>query len=187
MLSNLKCRHLAVLISTVMRPMMRCTPSDILFSINNHQLISGSVLEMLPLGAVNMHQSLLPAYAGLNSCSWMILNGEKEHGVTWHRVTEEIDGGPILAQAKFPVTSNMTALAAMLEVITLGTNLFGPLLSDLRDGVSFNVRQEGKGCYYSAQQIPFEGRFPINEEFLMLERLSRAMTSTIAGNVFNLS
>lgn len=148
---------------------------DILFSINNHQLILRPLLDSLPQGAVNMHQSLLPDYAGLNSCSWMILNGETRHGVTWHRMTAAVDGGPILAQESFPVSAGMTALAAILEVITTGTKLFRPLLVDLRDGTANELMQAREGSYYSARQVPFDGRFPLEADFKTLERLSRAL------------
>ena len=151
------------------------THTDILFSINNYQVISTSVLDALPRGAVNMHESLLPNYAGLNSCSWMILNGETRHGVTWHRVTDAIDGGPILAQGSFPVDSDMTALMATMEVIKTGAKLFGTVLQDLRDENAIERMQGTKASYYSAKKIPFDGRFPLEADFETLERLSRAI------------
>jgi len=52
---------------------------------------------------VNIHPSLLPKYQGLNTHQRAIDAGDKEHGVSVHFVTEELDGGPLILQAKVPV------------------------------------------------------------------------------------
>lgn len=52
---------------------------------------------------INIHPSLLPKYQGLNTHKRAIEDGEKEHGVTVHFVTEELDGGPSIIQAVVPI------------------------------------------------------------------------------------
>ena len=52
---------------------------------------------------LNIHPSLLPKYQGLNTHQRAIDNGDTEHGVSVHFVTEELDGGPVVLQAKVPV------------------------------------------------------------------------------------
>jgi len=52
---------------------------------------------------LNIHPSLLPKYTGLNTHQRAIDAGDKEHGVSVHFVTEELDGGPVILQAKVPV------------------------------------------------------------------------------------
>lgn len=52
---------------------------------------------------LNIHPSLLPKYQGLNTHQRAIDAGDKEHGVSVHFVTEELDGGPVVLQAKVPV------------------------------------------------------------------------------------
>ena len=52
---------------------------------------------------INIHPSLLPKYQGLNTHQRAIDSGDKEHGVSVHFVTEELDGGPVILQAKVPV------------------------------------------------------------------------------------
>jgi len=58
---------------------------------------------------VNVHPSLLPKFKGANAPQLAIDEGELETGCTVHLVTEEIDGGRILGQAKVPVTIGDTA------------------------------------------------------------------------------
>ena len=51
-----------------------------------------------------MHPGLLPRYSGPNPMGWALRNGDREMGMTIHRMTSEIDSGPILAQGVIPVT-----------------------------------------------------------------------------------
>ena len=52
---------------------------------------------------INIHPSLLPKYPGLNTHEQVLANDDDEHGVTIHSVSEELDGGPIIAQSKISV------------------------------------------------------------------------------------
>lgn len=52
---------------------------------------------------INIHPSLLPLYPGLNTHQRAIENGDKEAGATVHFITPEVDGGPIIMQARVPV------------------------------------------------------------------------------------
>ncbi|MDX7991302.1 phosphoribosylglycinamide formyltransferase [Xenorhabdus littoralis] len=52
---------------------------------------------------LNIHPSLLPKYPGLHTHRKAIENGDKEHGTSIHFVTEELDGGPVILQAKVPI------------------------------------------------------------------------------------
>lgn len=52
---------------------------------------------------LNIHPSLLPKYPGLHTHRQVLENGDQEHGTSVHFVTEELDGGPIILQAKVPV------------------------------------------------------------------------------------
>ncbi|HBZ17432.1 phosphoribosylglycinamide formyltransferase [Candidatus Pantoea floridensis] len=52
---------------------------------------------------VNIHPSLLPKYPGLHTHRQALENGDEEHGTSVHFVTDELDGGPIVLQARVPV------------------------------------------------------------------------------------
>ncbi|PSW59772.1 phosphoribosylglycinamide formyltransferase [Photobacterium kishitanii] len=52
---------------------------------------------------LNIHPSLLPKYSGLNTHQRAMDAGDKEHGTSVHFVTEELDGGPVILQAKVPI------------------------------------------------------------------------------------
>ncbi|PAV25082.1 phosphoribosylglycinamide formyltransferase-1 [Tamilnaduibacter salinus] len=57
---------------------------------------------------INVHPSLLPAYQGLKTHQRALENGDAIHGTSVHFVTEELDGGPVIAQARVPVLPNDT-------------------------------------------------------------------------------
>lgn len=55
---------------------------------------------------VNIHPSLLPRFPGLDTHARAIESGARIHGATVHFVTDELDGGPIITQARVPVFKN---------------------------------------------------------------------------------
>lgn len=67
---------------------------------------------------LNIHPSLLPKYMGTNTHQRVLAAGETEHGVSIHFVTEELDGGPVIAQTTVPVYAADTPeeLAARVAV-----------------------------------------------------------------------
>lgn len=57
---------------------------------------------------INIHPSLLPKYPGLNTYQRAIHAGDEEHGTSVHFVTEQLDGGPVILQAKVPILETDT-------------------------------------------------------------------------------
>lgn len=57
---------------------------------------------------LNIHPSLLPLYRGLHTHRRALEAGDQEHGCSIHFVSEELDGGPLIAQARIPVSRNET-------------------------------------------------------------------------------
>lgn len=68
--------------------------------------IPADVLALPRLGAINFHDALLPRHRGPNATGWVFRLDDAETGLTVHRLTPEFDAGPILAQARFPVTDD---------------------------------------------------------------------------------
>ena len=55
---------------------------------------------------MNVHPSLLPKYTGLNTHQRVLNAGDNEHGASIHFVTDELDGGPVIIQARLAVLSD---------------------------------------------------------------------------------
>ena len=107
---------------------------DYLFSIVNHAVTPAAVLEMPRLGAINYHDSLLPAYSGFHATTWSILDGQAEHGITWHRMTKDVDAGPYLLQQSFPISDQDTAFTVAARSAELASRSFSELIKSLEDG-----------------------------------------------------
>lgn len=73
------------------------------------RILSPSLVENFKGKMVNIHPSLLPKYQGLNTHQRAIDANDEVHGVSVHFVTEELDGGPVILQAKVPILSGDTA------------------------------------------------------------------------------
>ncbi|WP_329741100.1 phosphoribosylglycinamide formyltransferase [Dyella sp. A6] len=67
------------------------------------RIIDGTVLAPWAGRIINIHPSLLPKYRGLHTHRRALEAGDAEHGASVHFVTAELDGGPVIAQAKLPV------------------------------------------------------------------------------------
>src|SRR5690242_9226601 len=97
---------------------------DYFFSIVNSHIIPKSILQLARYCSINYHDSLLPNYAGMHATSWAILNGEKTHGISWHVMSDLIDGGDILMQATFPIESDETTFSLNLKCYTYAVQTF---------------------------------------------------------------
>ncbi len=77
---------------------------------------------------LNIHPSLLPKYRGLDTHARAIAAGDREHGVSVHFVTPELDGGPVIAQARVPVLPDDTPETLAARVLQREHRLY-PLVT----------------------------------------------------------
>ncbi|SON50291.1 phosphoribosylglycinamide formyltransferase [Vibrio tapetis] len=81
---------------------------DIIVLAGYMRILSAEFVEHYVGKMINVHPSLLPKYPGLDTHSRAIEAGDTEHGTSVHFVTEELDGGPVILQAKVPIFSGDT-------------------------------------------------------------------------------
>jgi methionyl-tRNA formyltransferase len=81
--------------------------SDIIISVLYDRLISDDIVSQKK--CFNFHPGILPYYRGAGCCSWVIINGETESGVTLHFIDSGIDTGDIIDIRKFTITDSDTA------------------------------------------------------------------------------
>src|SRR6056297_2382007 len=73
---------------------------------------------------LNIHPSLLPKYPGLATHARAIAAGDREHGATVHFVTEELDGGPPVLQARVPITAADSAETLAARVLDIEHRIY---------------------------------------------------------------
>lgn len=110
---------------------LRASRIDVLLNAYSLAIVPEAVLASLRLGGWNLHPAPLPRYAGLHSVSWAVYHGEREHGVTVHRMVPTVDLGPIAYQVRFPVAADESALSVATRCITLGLPLMERLVAQL--------------------------------------------------------
>ena len=84
---------------------------------------------------LNIHPSLLPKYRGLHTHARAIAAGEPEAGCSVHEVTAELDGGPVLGQARVPVLPGDTPDGLAARVLEQEHRLYPMVLRRFAEGV----------------------------------------------------
>ena len=88
---------------------VRSVKADLLLSFYYRRLLPEEMLEEPPLGAWNMHGSLLPKFRGRAPVNWAVLKGATETGATLHAMTGRADRGAILDREAVPIGPDDTA------------------------------------------------------------------------------
>ncbi len=107
---------------------------DLLIVTGWPRVLGQRMLSVARVASVNAHPSLLPHYRGRDPLFWAILRGEREVGVTLHRLTEVIDGGPILFQRRVAVADDATSETLAAAVDREGAALTIELVVSAREG-----------------------------------------------------
>ena len=150
---------------------------DWLLSIANLTIIPEDVLRLPTKGAVNFHDAPLPRHAGLNAPVWALIEGDTEHGITWHMIDEGVDLGDILVTRAFPITGDDTALTLNSRAFEAALESFPELLDQLETGAPKRRRQNlALRTYHGGADRPMgHGLLDFAQPVDELERLVRAL------------
>jgi len=88
------------------------------------RILSAEFVKFFSGRLINIHPSLLPKYPGLNTHVRVIESKDAKHGTSVHFVTEELDGGPIIAQAELSLIENESSNELALRVQSLEYKLY---------------------------------------------------------------
>ncbi len=108
------------------------------------------LLDLPPLGCLNLHPSLLPAYRGPGPGFWVLRNGERYTGATVHLMNEDLDTGDILLQTAFEIPEGITSAALEQRCSEIGAPLLAQAVRALAAGTAARTPQPTEGSsYYS--------------------------------------
>lgn len=140
------------------------------------QILSKEILEIPPLGCVNIHASLLPKYRGAAPIQWAIIDGETKSGVTIMQMNEGLDTGDMLYVKEVEITSSDTAESLSNKLIEAGAQAIVEVLPLLEAGKLMPVKQDdSKSCYAKMLQKSM-GRIDWNRDAEEIHRLIRGLT-----------
>jgi methionyl-tRNA formyltransferase len=105
------------------------------------QLLRPAVFGLAPLGAINIHASLLPRYRGAAPVHWAIVNGEETTGITTFIIDRGMDTGPILLSRRLSIGADETAGELEARLALLGADVMAETLDGLAAGTLLPVPQ----------------------------------------------
>ena len=121
---------------------MRALAPDLLVVVAYGRILPGELLRLPPLGAINVHGSLLPKYRGAAPIQWAVINGDAETGITIMRMDEGMDTGDILLTVAEPIGSEDTAGSLFDRLARLGGTTLAQALPRLKAGQLQAVPQD---------------------------------------------
>ena len=99
---------------------------------------------------LNIHPSLLPKYTGLHTHRRALENGDEYHGTSVHFVTEELDGGPVVGQARLKLDLQDSESEVMAKVQKLEHRLYPEVASWF---LTERLSMESEGIYFDNQKL----------------------------------
>jgi methionyl-tRNA formyltransferase len=115
-----------------------------LFVVVAFRILPVSVLATPPLGAINLHASLLPKYRGAAPINWAIINGETETGVTTFFIEQKVDTGEWILQRTVPIAEDETAGELHDRLCLLGADVLLETVNLIEQGNAPRIKQQGE-------------------------------------------
>jgi methionyl-tRNA formyltransferase len=154
---------------------------DIIFSFYYRNMISEEILAVPRLGAFNMHGSLLPKYRGRVPINWAVLHGEKETGVTLHRMVRRADAGDIVDQEVVPIGPEDTAFDVFNKATIASRNVLERCIDAIKAGTAPRTKQDDSQATTFGGRKPEDGRIDWTESAERIYNLIRAVTHPYPG------
>jgi methionyl-tRNA formyltransferase len=149
---------------------------DILVANNWRTWLPPEIFTLPPHGTLNIHDSLLPAYAGFSPLIWALINGEQEVGLTAHMMDEDLDAGDIVLQRATPVGPTDTVTDLFHRTVGMIGSITVDALALIASGQAELVKQDrGKASFFHKRSIEdsrIDWAWPAED----IERLIRAQS-----------
>ncbi|MCU0227753.1 MAG: methionyl-tRNA formyltransferase [Bryobacterales bacterium] len=113
------------------------------------QILPQSILDIPPLGIINVHGSLLPKYRGAAPIQWAVARGETVTGVTTMRIDAGLDTGAMLLTAQCPIGADETAMALWERLADMGARLLVETMDGLANGRVQPLPQDDSAATYA--------------------------------------
>ncbi|MDE7364727.1 MAG: methionyl-tRNA formyltransferase [Ruminococcus sp.] len=112
------------------------------------QILPKEVLELPEYGCINIHASLLPKYRGAAPINWVLLNGEKETGVTSMQMSEGLDTGDMLIKKAVKIGENETYSELYSQLSEIGGDVLMETIAGLENNsLNPEKQDDSQSCY----------------------------------------
>lgn len=128
---------------------LKALQPDLIVVVAYGKLLPQRVLDIPPLGCINIHGSILPALRGSAPVQWAVLNDLPETGVTAMYLNAGMDEGDIIDVRTTPIGENETAGELMLRLAALGADLLRDTLVAISAGSASRTPQDSSRASYA--------------------------------------
>ncbi|MET7640142.1 methionyl-tRNA formyltransferase [Streptomyces sp. NPDC005438] len=149
---------------------------DLIVANNWRTWLPPEVYDLPPHGTLNVHDSLLPAYAGFSPIIWALLNGESEVGVTAHKMNPELDAGDVLLRSAVTVGPRDTATDLFHRTVDLIEPLVTESLELIDSGEARWTPQDRSRASFFHKRSLEDSRIDFTWPAEDLDRLVRAQS-----------
>ena len=136
---------------------------DLIVVVAYGQILPAQILEIPPLGCVNVHGSLLPKYRGAAPIQWAMINGEKETGVTTIYMDAGLDTGDIILSRTMPITPQITGGELWTALSHLGADCLKETLDLIARGEAPRTPQDHNEASYAPKLTKADGQIDFNQ------------------------
>ena len=136
---------------------------DALITASFGQILKKNVLDFAPYGVINVHTSLLPKYRGSCPSNWIVLNGEKQTGITIMKTAFKIDSGEIYAQKKIDVLEDETAGELLDRLSLISGDFLVETLNGIESGEIVGQPQKDEDATYYPMLNKEMGKIDFNK------------------------
>lgn len=139
------------------------------------RIVPQTIIDSFEYGIINIHPSLLPKYRGPTPVESVILNGEKQTGVSIMNLAAEMDAGPVYAQKVININAVITSVELAAQLAQLGSELLIDVLGKLNDKSFVSIPQESTHATYCKLIEKDDGKMlPMTSTATQIEREVRA-------------
>lgn len=154
---------------------LRSWQADVLVVAAYGILLPQSVLQMPPLGCLNIHGSLLPRWRGAAPIHRAIMAGDKTTGVTIMRMDEGLDTGDMLTKVALDINADDTALTVHDKLAALGATALVEVLTPWCEGAIDAKPQPEEGVTYAHKLKKDEALIDFTDSAVACDRLIRGL------------
>ena len=154
---------------------------DVIFSFYYRSMIPERLLKIPPLGAVNMHGSLLPKYRGRACINWAVLRGEAETGATLHRMVRRADAGDMVDRERVPILFEDTAFDVGKKIAEAARLQIARNLDAIAAGTAPLIPQNEAEATLFGRRTPADGKIDWSRGAPEIYNLVRAVTHPFPG------
>ena len=143
---------------------LRSLKPDLCVTAAFGQILSQEILDIPPMGNINVHASLLPKHRGAAPVAYAIMNGDAEAGITTMMMDAGIDTGDILLQEKTAINESETCGELTVRLSRIGAELLIRTIREMKDGELKRHPQNETEKTYDPMLIKELGRPDWNSE-----------------------